>query len=203
MHLSLFCSFLIYFYCLCGIGFASGTSSSSKEAKSSVHSSVERIELDQLNAKFERGCKHFQNREFGKAIEIFEDTAKSGLLKAQVELGYCYRYGLGVPVCSESSAKWFMSAAEQGDSDSQNNLGEMYKEGLGLERDIELACLWFRKSADQKNSDAQVNLGRLYEVGSGVIKDKFAAAQLYAKAFTQGNNKGFIALKYLFQDWQK
>ena len=49
------------------------------------------------------------------------------LLRAQLQIGYQYNYGEGVPASATEAVRWYAKAAAQNDATAQANLGDMYK----------------------------------------------------------------------------
>ena len=107
---------------------------------------------------------------FGQDPELVE-RAEAGDADAQLNLGYMYDHGDGVPENDVEAVKWYRLAADQGDADAQSNLGVMYGIGEGVPKDDVEAVKWFRLAADQGHATAQTNLGYAYFFGNGVPKD--------------------------------
>ena len=59
-----------------------------------------------------------------------------GHLEAQLNLGFMYNQGLGVPQDNIEAAKWYRQAAEQGLAEAQAELGTLYFHGLGVPQDF-------------------------------------------------------------------
>jgi TPR repeat protein len=53
-------------------------------------------------------------RSYIEAARLFRKAADMGYAPAQYNLGYCYKYGDGVPRDLTLSAEWYRKAAEQG-----------------------------------------------------------------------------------------
>jgi uncharacterized protein len=88
-----------------------------------------------------------------------------------------YAAGQGVPQDYREAARWYQSAAEQGQLEAEYNLGVLYAEGQGVLQDYRLAARWYRLAAEQGERDAQLNLAALYATGKGVAQDYIAAYQ--------------------------
>ena len=131
--------------------------------------------------------------------EELQQAAEQGSDVAQLELGYMYYDGKGVPKDLAAAARWFRKAADQGNDAAQGRLGYMYYNGEGVPKDLAVAARWFRKAADQGDDAAQVMLGSMYYKGEGVPKDLVAAARWYRKAADQGNDFAQAALGYMYQ----
>jgi TPR repeat protein len=113
-------------------------------------------------------------------------AAEQGDAPAQLNLGWMYFEGKGVPQDYKTAVKWFRLAAEQGDAGAQYNLGLMYAKGQGIPQDDKTAVKWFRLAAEQGYADAQHNLGVMYNQGQGVPQDYKTAAKWYRLAAEQG-----------------
>ena len=62
----------------------------------------------------DQGMTAYMARSYTKAAELFRKAADMGYACAQYNLGYCYKYGDGVPRDLTISAEWYRKAAEQG-----------------------------------------------------------------------------------------
>ena len=62
----------------------------------------------------DQGVSAYTARSYSKAAELFQKAADMGFAPAQYNLGYCYKYGDGVPRDLDKSAEWYRKAAEQG-----------------------------------------------------------------------------------------
>ena len=105
-----------------------------------------------------------------KEFKWFKLAAEQGNAIAQLNLGRCYRDGIGVVKNEKEEFKWFKLAAEQGNAIAQLNLGCCYRDGIGVAKNKEKAFKWFKLAAVQGNAEAQNNLGYCYEGGIGVPK---------------------------------
>jgi TPR repeat protein len=115
-------------------------------------------------------------------------AAQQGHTGAQNALGYCYKYGQGVPENMPAALIWFRKSAENGNSSGQLNLGDCFRDGVKIQEvtdpdcytcryermckkhpytqilavDIDSAMYWWRKSAEQGNDDAKERLEKIY-----------------------------------------
>ena len=62
----------------------------------------------------DQGVSAYTARNYSRAAELFSKAADMGFAPAQYNLGYCYKYGDGVPRDLDKSAEWYRKAAEQG-----------------------------------------------------------------------------------------
>jgi len=86
---------------------------------------------------------------FSEDIKTLIKKAEAGDLDAQLNLGYAYYDGQGVPQNNHEAVKWFRKAAEQGNAKAQFNLGALYGNGQGVPQDYALAYYWFSLSASK------------------------------------------------------
>jgi TPR repeat protein len=123
----------------------------------------------------EDGLAAYRDKDYAKAVEVWQPLAAKGNAMAQYRLGTLYAEGKGVAQSDAIAAEWFLKAAEQGNADAQYNLAASYVEGIGVKKDEEEAAKWFRRAADQRLGFAQLNLGMLYAAGRGVPQDNVEA----------------------------
>lgn len=129
----------------------------------------------------------FEAQNFEGATAPCREAAEQGDAYAQVNLGWMYDTGSGVPEDDDQAVVWFRLAANQGDSVAQSYLGLMYFKGRGVPKDYKKAANWFGRAADQGDAVAQSNLAVMYENGWGVPKDDAKAMKWYRLAAEQGD----------------
>ncbi len=95
-------------------------------------------------ADFEAGAEAHDRGDYVTALKEWRPLAEQGDAKAQVNLGWMYLNGHGIPQDDKEAMLWYRLAAAQGDAEAQFNLGAMYAEGLGVSQDDEQAVQWFR-----------------------------------------------------------
>ena len=79
--------------------------------------------------QLEDGVEAYHNRDFKTAFRLLQPLAEKGVVVAQIELGFMYRYGSGVPKDFELAAKWWRKAADQGNAYAQSQLRGMSFDG--------------------------------------------------------------------------
>ena len=140
------------------------------------------------------------DRDYAKALEFYTKSAELGYAKAQYQVGYMYRFGVGVKIDHKKAVEWYLKAANQGDARAQCHLGSEYKfgkvNGLGKD-DYAEAVKWYSKAAEQGDALAQYFLGQMYHEGKGVEKDLKKAVEWYKKAAAQGEENAKTALRHL------
>ena len=92
-------------------------------------------------------------------VVALRPLADEGNAVAQLNLGFMYNLGRGVPEDLATAVSWYRKAAEQGHAQGQYNLGVMYNNGRGVTQDFAAAAAWYRKAADQGEVHAQFKLG--------------------------------------------
>ena len=87
--------------------------------------------------------------------------AEEGEPEAQVQLGFVYMSGRGVPQDDTEAARWFRLAAEQGDAEGQFHLALAHFNGRGVPQDDTEAVRWF-VSPPLKDSNLRRTTSREY-----------------------------------------
>jgi len=141
-------------------------------------------------ADYDKGYAAYNNGDYATALREFRPLAEQGDARAQVNLGWMYGGGLGVPQDSKTSMKWFTLPAEQGDAAAQVNLGFMYRDGQGVPEDFKTAVKWFTLAAEQGYAKGQLLLGGMYYNGWGVPQDNIYTHMWWNLAASNGNEDG-------------
>lgn len=142
--------------------------------------------------QFTRGWQAYESERYDEAFTLWNELARGGDVRAQVNLGTMYDSGSGVAENPVLAAKWYRMAAEQGNCGAQYNLAVMYATGRGVPLDAAASAAWYRKAAEQGFSVAQYDLGMLYASGAGVPKDNEISIQWLYKAgisYLEENNR--------------
>jgi TPR repeat protein len=126
-------------------------------------------------------------RNYTKALPLFQQLAESGDSESMATLGNLYYNGWGAAQNYAEAARWFQKAAEQGETRVMSTLALMYASGRGVPQNDALALQWNRKAAEVGDPIAMLGLGAFYENGRGVPKDRNQAAEWYRKAAALGN----------------
>ena len=84
------------------------------------------------SADYQKGLDAYGRGDYRTALREWEPLAKQGNARAQHNLGWVYRKGLGVTQNYETALKWYKLAADQGNASAQHNLGFMYHQGEGV-----------------------------------------------------------------------
>ena len=76
------------------------------------------------------------------SLEAISVAAEGGDAVAQVNLGFLYASGEGVPQNFAEAARWYRKAADQGHADAQYKLGFLYTQGQGVPKNFAEAYFW-------------------------------------------------------------
>ncbi len=169
----------------------------SKEAKQTLASLQQPQRPSSGQQEFDEGVKLYKAKQYAPAAKLFMRAAEMGHARAQLQIGYQYNYGEGLPQNPAEAAKWYLKAATQGNSAAQMNLGNLYENGEGVPENWVEAAKWWRKSAEQVDAMGQFSLGRAYEFGIGVVQNRREAIAWYLKAGGQGHNQASRSARHL------
>ena len=89
------------------------------------------------------GHTAYKQGDYGTALREWRPLAEQGNAGAQLNLGFMYDNGYGVPQNYTEAIKWYRKAAEQGNDRAQYNLGLMYDIGYGVPQDVVRAHMWY------------------------------------------------------------
>lgn len=132
-----------------------------------------------------------------EAFRFFEKGALGGDTAVEVNLGYFYDHGMGVPQDHAAAASWYRKAAESGEPQAQYNLADLYLQGEGLAVEEAAASHGFEKAALQGHTGARIVTGSMLAEGRGTPKDLFAACVWTSAAALQGDTRGIAILRAL------
>ncbi len=103
----------------------------------------------------EAGVAAYQEKQYSKALEIFQQYAEKGDPTAQFYLSVLYRSGMGVERDEYEAFDWCKKSAGEGVLDAQFQLGIMYLHGEGAEEDDALALEWLWQASDRGHLHAR------------------------------------------------
>lgn len=157
-----------------------------------IASKLSLAEVRELNKVVELGNQYYFGREghaksYDKAFKLFKEAAEGGLARAQGELGFCYREGIGVDPSLAEALYWYRKGARLGDDISQVNLGNFYYWGRVVRVNFETALKWYFAAAMQGNRSAIFNIGVCFQEGNGLNKDSKQAAVWFLSAAQAGS----------------
>lgn len=131
----------------------------------------------------EDGSAAYRDKDYAKAVELWQPLADRGDPMAQYYLGTLYAEGNGVQRDDEAAFKLFLRAANRGNAAAQYNVGASYSAGVGVKKSDADAAKWFQRAANQGMAFAMLNLGLLYAAGNGVPQDNVEAFKWLELAF--------------------
>ncbi len=137
----------------------------------------------------DQGARIYQAGDQAGAAKYFLSAARAGHAGAQLQIGWHYEKGIGVPRSYAEAARWYRRSAEQGNSTAMKNLGTLYEQGWGVAEDWIEAAKWYQKSADLGNPDGESALARAYEFGIGVPQNRKMTIMWDERAAAQGNGQ--------------
>jgi hypothetical protein len=124
------------------------------------------------------GHAAFNQGDYDTALREWRPLAEQGNPGAQLNLGFMYDNGYGVPQNYKEAIKWYRKAAEQGNDRAQYNLGLMYDSGYGVPQDYVQAHMWYN-IAGVAGESAAVSYRDF--VAQGMTPDQVAEAQRLAR----------------------
>lgn len=159
-------------------------------------------------------CKDAKDKskiDYGKAYELFKQSARMGNPDAQCCLGCCYKHGYGVPVNYGEARVWYNKSSQSGCARALRHIGMCHEDGIGVEKNIYQAMEWYRKAFEQGDGTSAEILGKIYYYGRGGITINYEeAVKWYSMAADMGNSDGMWRLgscyKYgngLMKDYHK
>ena len=150
---------------------------------------------------YERGREAFNRKDYGKAFELFSQSAELGNALGINALGAMYFDGYGVEQDTAKAADCFTKAGEAGNTDGWYNLGHMYITGAeGIEPDYAKSLEYFTKAADQGNEKGIYMIGYQYCKGAGVEQSFGKAYEYWCKAAKLGSFYAMKALGELYRE---
>lgn len=111
--------------------------------------------------------KEGKNKDYKKAVDLFNKAAEGGHVDAQYALGDCYENGEGVVQNYNQAVYWYKKAAEKEDANAQNRLGKLYYNGKGVIQDYNEAGVLWEKAARKGQKNAIENLELLKKDNNG------------------------------------
>lgn len=149
-------------------------------------------------SNYELGVAAYQNKQFEKAREHWEDSASEGNISAIFNLGILLSKGVGGAADLERAAALFKRAGDAGLAMGQHNLALAYYAGKGVLKDHKQAKFWWERAARQGHTQAQFNLGALLWNGDGIAKDSNQAVIWFRQASNAGHIQARTFLDTIF-----
>jgi TPR repeat protein len=142
---------------------------------------------------YDEGTRLYNAGNQAAAAKPFLAAAQAGNSRAQLEVGWYYENGIGVPKSLPEAAKWYRKAALQGNSGAMKNLGTFYENGAGVPEDWVEAAGWYQKSADLGDPQGEDALGGAYQFGIGVHQSRRLAIECYQRAAQRNPHAAYYA----------
>ncbi|MFO1183305.1 MAG: tetratricopeptide repeat protein [Bauldia sp.] len=120
-------------------------------------------------------------------IPALIEKAAAGDGRAQMDLGWRYHEGDGVPKDYAKAADLLQKAADQRFAVAMVRLGTLYELGHGVPANAATAVTWYRKAADAGVAAGQYEVARTYLEGIGVEKNPSLAAGWFRRAADGGH----------------
>jgi hypothetical protein len=150
-------------------------------------------------------------KDYTRAIALYEVAAGKGHAAAMTELGSLYYAGRGGWKSNVEARKWFEKAAALGDAPAMSGLGSLYEYGTDVTQDYAEARKWYEKAAALGDAEAMNRLGRLYDDPSFFERlfydrrvryrlDYNEAGKWYIKAAALGNATAMFRLGNLYEE---
>ena len=150
-----------------------------------------------MGADFEAGKRALERNDYVAAMREFRPLADQGLVEAQLEVGFLYWSGQGIPKDKSEAEKWFTRAASavpkwrqqagRGDAQAALQLGMLLWVGKGIAGDPAAARLLIAQAAEAGDPEAQVNLAGFLLQGVLFEKNQEEAARWGQRAAERGN----------------
>jgi len=137
--------------------------------------------------------------DYPQAVVWFEKAAKAGNISALINLGLCYRYGIGTIVDMGKAIELNEKAAAKNETKAMCNLASIYSMGEGVEKDEKKAVELWAKAANLGDPIGQSCLGEMYMLGKGVTQNYTQAAYWSRKAHEGGADGATDNLAILYQ----
>lgn len=121
--------------------------------------------------------------------------------KQNLQYGYAYYNGKGVPLDKKKAFDFFVQAAKLGSTEAYYVLGVIYSSGSVVPKDLAKAAVFFQKAFDGGYVKAAAQLGDFYYNGRGVPANRDKAFKYYNAGAENGDpgclfNAGYIALNF-------
>ena len=123
-----------------------------------------------------------------ETTDTLRARAEQGDAEAQVNLGFRYATGEGVPQDAADAVRWFRLAADQGHAEAMTNLGAMYSQGRGVVQDYVQSHMWRNLAASrQTGEDRELSVKARDAVASFMTADDLSEAQRLAREWDEAH----------------
>ena len=131
------------------------------------------------------------------AFERFEKLAKSGDVRAMLDLAQMYSQGIGRDPDPEMGWLWLRQAANAGNAAAMLEMGMRYESGIGAEQNFVMALTWYKKASTAGNAVARFNIATMYMMGQALPKDPVHAYAWFRFAKKAGSSAAIARMQAL------
>ncbi len=151
----------------------------------------------EAKALFDEGARLWRTGHQIGATKPFFAAAQAGYAPAQLQIGWQYEKGIGVPQSSVEAARWYRAAADRGQPQAMSNLALLYELGQGVPEDWVASAKWRQRSAQLGNVYGEAALARAYQFGIGVPQNRQLAIEWDERAARQGDQNSAYFMRWL------
>ena len=124
----------------------------------------------------EEALDYFNQKNYDKALGLFQYAAAQGDARAQNYLGWMYHNGRGVQQDDQQAVQWYRKAADQGDADAQTKMEQLCKTPPVIEEN-RLDKLY--KAAIGEGADYYLDVFKQFDANGGFTASTNWAAFLF------------------------
>lgn len=143
------------------------------------------------------GMQAYNSGDFATAYTLLSQAADAGDPEAQVNLGYLYARGHGVPVDQTEALRLYEASAKAGSSEGMNALGYKYLFATGVPKDAGRAAFWFCEAVLRGNPRAMNNLALMLVSGELPLDEEARNLWEQASKIGHANAMNNLGLSYL------
>ncbi|MCK5003344.1 MAG: sel1 repeat family protein [Gammaproteobacteria bacterium] len=165
--------------------------------KKDYFDAVQTLEMEQL---FQQSMRAYIRGDFSKSLQLLQELAKQGNIKAQGRLGLMYERGIGIQQNYDKAREWYNRAIKSSSGFALARRGFMYERGLGELQNYTQAVNYYHRAIEQGNASAYAHLGFLYFNGKGVDKDYDNAHLHFKKSADEGSYLGMAWLGFSYEE---
>ncbi|OCP35531.1 tetratricopeptide repeat protein [Ensifer sp. LC163] len=142
-----------------------------------------------------------RNGDYETALRLWEPLARSGVARAQNNIGACFAEGLGVPQDRELARTWLRLAADAGDPVGERNYAAFHMRGVdGADGDYGIAADYYRRAAEKGDAPAQDMLSWMLLEGEIMTPDPAEARRWAERAAEAGIASSMTRLGMLYHN---
>ena len=137
------------------------------------------------------------SQDYSQGIVWLSKAAKKKYAPAQLKLGQCYIYGLGVLTDYDQGLKLCLKAAEKDYPPALYIMSELYKSGIGVPKNLQKEMEYLYRASNLGNPDAQWQLGNYFLYGDeehNIVENASKAFSLTKQAADQDHPSALFNL---------